>query len=76
VKVGYKKTYFESLEHGLPVMDLKAASYQNARADRLTWFGMAVCFLMTGTVLLATLAIAHPVERQADVPPAGSFLSK
>jgi len=57
-------------------MDLKAASYQNARADRLTWAGMAVCFLVTGTILLDTLAVAHPIERQSDVPPAGSSLSK
>ena len=57
-------------------MDLKAASYQNARADRLTWVGMAVCFLVTGAILLATLAVAHPIERQTDVPLAGSSLSK
>ena len=64
------------LEHELPLMDLKAASDQNLRADRLTSVGMAVCFLVTGAVLLATLAVAHPIERQTDVPLAGSSLSK
>ena len=57
-------------------MDLKTASCQNARADRLTWGGMAVCFLVTGAVLLATLVVAHPIKRQSDVPPDGSSLSK
>ena len=40
-------------------MDLKAASDQNLWADRLTSVGMAVCFLVTGAVLLATLAVAQ-----------------
>lgn len=57
-------------------MDLKAGTYQNARADRLTWAGMAVCFVATSAILLVTLAVANPVDRQADVPLAGSFLSK
>ena len=57
-------------------MDLKAASDQNLRADRLTSVGMAVCFLVTGAVLLATLAVAHPIERQTDMPLAGSSLSQ
>jgi hypothetical protein len=57
-------------------MDLKAASDQNLRADGLTSVGMAVCFLVTGAVLLATLAVAHPIERQTDMPLAGSSLSQ
>jgi hypothetical protein len=55
-------------------MDLKAASDQNLLADRLTSVGMAVCFLVTGAVLLATLVV--PIERQTNVPLAGSSLSK
>lgn len=55
-------------------MDLEAATNQNARADRLTRAGMAVCFLVTGAILLATLTVAKSIERQAEVPQIGSSL--
>jgi hypothetical protein len=55
-------------------MDLEAATNQNARADRLTRAGMAVCFLVTGAILLATLTVAKPIKRQADMPQMGSLL--
>ena len=38
-------------------MDLKAASDQNATADRLTRAGMVICFLATGAILIGTLAL-------------------
>ena len=63
------------LEHGLPLMDLKAASDQNAgRQADVGWHGSLLP--SDGRVLLATLAVAHPIERQTDVPLAGSSLSK
>ncbi|RUO99141.1 MAG: hypothetical protein EKK30_07780 [Hyphomicrobium sp.] len=37
-------------------MDLKAASAQNYRIDVLTRTLMAVCFLATGSILIAALA--------------------
>jgi hypothetical protein len=57
-------------------MDLKAASNQNLRTDRLTSVSIAVCFLVTVAVALATLAVAHPIERQTDMPLVGSSLSQ
>ena len=57
-------------------MDLKAASDQNLRADRLTSVGMAVCFLVTGAVRLATLAVPHPFVRKTHMPHPGSSLSQ
>jgi hypothetical protein len=55
-------------------MDLEAATDQNARADRLTRVGMAICFLVTGAILLAALTVAKSIERQAEVPQIGSSL--
>ena len=57
-------------------MDLKAASDQNAAGRQADVGWRAVCFLVTGAVLLATLAVAHPIERQTDMPLAGSSLSQ
>jgi hypothetical protein len=37
-------------------MDLEAAREKNAKADRLTLIGMALCFFLTGGILLGTLA--------------------
>jgi hypothetical protein len=43
-------------------MDLEAAREKNAKADRMTLIGMAFCFLLTGGILLGTLATGeHPV---------------
>jgi hypothetical protein len=41
-------------------MDLEAAHERNTRADKLTRLCMIVCFLISGGVLLATLAQAAP----------------
>jgi len=57
-------------------MDLRAANEQNAKADRLTRIGMMVCFLVTGAILLATLAVAGPASRMADRPALSSSFPK
>lgn len=41
-------------------MDLEAAHNRNTRADKLTRLSMVVCFLISGGVLLGTLAVAQP----------------
>lgn len=41
-------------------MDLEAAHDRNARADKLTRLSMALCFLISGGILLGTLARAAP----------------
>ena len=40
-------------------MDLKAISEQNGKAHRLTRACMMICFAVTVTVLIATLAASH-----------------
>jgi hypothetical protein len=45
-------------------MNLKAAYDRNAKADRLTRASMVFCFLLTGGILLGTLALA-PGDPQA-----------
>jgi hypothetical protein len=47
-------------------MDLEAAHDKNAKADRLTLIGMAFCFLVTGGILLSTLA-ATTSEQPATI---------
>ncbi len=48
-------------------MDLKAVHDRNARADKLTRLSMALCFLISGGVLLGTLALAAPDPSPATV---------
>jgi hypothetical protein len=53
-------------------MDLGAAHERNAKADKLTRLGMALCFVLTGGILLGTLAIATPSQNAAIVAPSAS----
>lgn len=39
-------------------MDLEATHARNTQFDKLTRVSMAVCFLVTGGILLGTLALA------------------
>jgi len=48
-------------------MDLEAAHDRNAKADKLTRWGMAFCFLVTGGILLGSLAVATPGSQQAAI---------
>lgn len=41
-------------------MDLEAIHARNARFDKFTRVGMAVCFIVTSGVMLATLTLATP----------------
>jgi hypothetical protein len=71
VQIRLQETYSNELKTGLPTMDLKAASSGNSSTDKLVRFGMALCFLVTGATLLATLASSGAVNRQVNMHLAG-----
>lgn len=48
-------------------MDLEAAHDRNAPANKLTRLSMALCFLISGGILLGTLARAAPDPSPASV---------
>jgi hypothetical protein len=47
-------------------MDLEAAHVRNTRADKLARLSMAACFLISGGILLGTLALATPDQSPAS----------
>lgn len=47
-------------------MDLEGPHAGNTRIDKLTRASMAVCFLVTGGILLGTLALATPDQSPAS----------
>jgi hypothetical protein len=53
------------------MMDLKAANSGNSSTDKLVRLAMALCFLVTGATLLATLANSGAANRQAEMHLAG-----
>ena len=53
-------------------MDLEAAQDRNTKADKLTRFGMLVCFGLTGAILLGSLVIDAPNDPQAIVTSSSS----
>src|ERR1700742_5132095 len=71
-----QETYCDRLKAGLLIMDLKAASDQNARADLFTRAGMTICFLATGALLIGTLAVAQPDVQGPDISIASKTTSK
>ncbi len=48
-------------------MDLEAAYDRNSRANKLTRLSMTLCFLISGGILLGTLALAAPDPLPASV---------
>jgi hypothetical protein len=57
-------------------MDLKAITRQDKPADRLARAGMAICFLVTSGILLATLAAAKSAEQANNGAPGMAPLLK
>jgi len=53
-------------------MDLEAAHSRNSRADKLTRLSMAVCFLVTGGILLGSLALTTPDQITAGIDASAS----
>jgi hypothetical protein len=47
-------------------MDLEAIHARNTRIDKLTRLSMAVCFFVTGGILLGMLALATPDQAPAS----------
>jgi hypothetical protein len=56
-------------------MDLKAAYQENARAYQVTRIAMVFCFALTGAILIASLALATPLDHRSEISrPASSVL--
>lgn len=47
-------------------MDLQAIHARNTQIDKLTRLSMAVCFFVTGGILLGTLALTTPDQAPAS----------
>lgn len=57
-------------------MDLKATTRQDKPADRMARAGMAICFLVTSGILIATLAAAKSADEDNNGAPGVASLLK
>ena len=54
------------MQRGLSAVDLRAAFQDDSRIAKLARAAMASCFLITGGLLIATLAFAKPIDQRFD----------